>query len=90
MLTPNYHGSFKSDRKLMKKQNKEMGKLTQVMDLLISEQPLPPKYENHPLQGKYKGWWECHIEPDWLLIYRIDNISQRVVFYRTGSHSDLF
>jgi len=90
MLNPSFHGFFKKDRKLMKKRNKKMNELFEVMNLLIKEQPLLPKHENHPLRGNYKGWWECHIEPDWLLIYRVDKINRRVVFYRTGSHSDLF
>jgi mRNA interferase YafQ len=90
MLIPVYNGSFKKDNKLMKKQNKDMNKLIEVMNLLINEQPLLPKHENHPLQGNYKNWWECHIEPDWLLIYRIDKLNQQVIFNRTGSHSDLF
>jgi mRNA interferase YafQ len=90
MLIPNFHGSFKRDRKLMQKRNRDIDKLTEVTALLIDEQPLQPKHENHPLHGKYKGWWECHVEPDWLLIYRIDTTNHRVIFYRTGSHSDLF
>jgi mRNA interferase YafQ len=60
------------------------------MILLINEQLLLPKHENHPLHGKHHGKWECHLEPDWLLIYRIDEEKRRVIFYRTGSHSDLF
>jgi mRNA interferase YafQ len=90
MLTPNYHNSFKKDRKLMIKRNKNMEKLIEVMNMLINEQPLLPKHKNHPLHGNYKDWWECHIEPDWLLVYRIEKVNQCVVFYRTGSHSDLF
>jgi len=90
MLTPKYTGAFKKDRKLMMKRNKNMDELTGVMRLLVNEQPLLPKHENHPLQGNFKGKWECHIEPDWLLVYRIDKATQQVVFYRTGTHSDLF
>jgi len=90
MLNPAFTGSFKKDSKLMKKRNKDKGKLNEVIALLINEQPLLPKHENHPLHGKYQGKWECHIEPDWLLIYRIDDVNRRIVFYRTGSHSDLF
>ena len=90
MLAPNFHGSFKRERKLMKKRNKDMNKLTEVMALLINEQPLLPKHENHPLHGGYAGWWECHVDPDWVLIYRIDKANRKIVFYRTGSHSDLF
>jgi len=90
MLNPTFTGPFKKDRKLMQKRHQEMNKLTDIMALLINEQPLLPKHENHPLHGKYKGKWECHIEPDWTLIYRIDEVNRKVVFYRTGSHADLF
>jgi len=90
MLIPNFHGSFGRDRKLMKKRNKDVNKLTEIMTMLINEQPLLPKHDDHPLHGEFKGWRECHIEPDWLLIYRIDKKNRRIIFYRTGSHSDLF
>ena len=90
MLTPVYYGSFKKDRKLMKKQNKDMNKLTEIMDLLINEKPLLPKHKNHTLHGDYINWWECHVEPDWLLIYRVEKSAEQVIFYRTGTHSDLF
>jgi len=74
----------------MIKQNRDINKLNEVMNLLINENPLPPKHENHPLHGNYKGKWECHIEPDWLLIYRIEKSTNEISFNRTGSHSDLF
>jgi len=90
MLTPIHTGPFKRDYKQATKRSKDMDKLTEVMTLLVNEQPLLPKHENHPLHGKYKGKWECHIEPDWVLIYRIEKAEQKVVFYRTGSHSDLY
>jgi len=90
MLEPTFTGPFKKDRKLMKKRNRDMDKLTKVINLLINEQPLLPKHENHPLHGEYLGKWECHIEPDWVLIYRIDEKEPKIIFYRTGSHSDLY
>ena len=90
MLTPVYYGSFRRDCKHMKKQNKHMNKLAEVMNILINDQPLLPKHENHPLHGNFINWWECHIEPDWLLIYRIEKTRKEVIFYRTGSHSDLY
>ena len=90
MLYAIFTGSFQKDRKLMIKQNKNMNKLNEVMDLLINEQPLLPRHENHPLHGNYKGKWECHIEPDWLLIYRIEKSTNEIIFFRTGSHSDLY
>ena len=85
-----FTGLFKKDRKRMLKRNKDIGKLTEVMALLINEYPLLPKHQNHPLQGEYTGKWECHIESDWLLVYRLDSANRQVVFYRTGTHSDLF
>ena len=90
MLTPVFTGPFKKSRKLMIKRGKDIDKLTEVMGLLINEQPLLPKHENHPLHGKDRGKWECHVEPDWVLVYRIDDDKREVIFYRTGSHSDLF
>ena len=74
----------------MIKRSKNMNELNEVMRLLVNEQPLLPRHKNHPLHGVYKGKWECHIEPDWLLVYRLDKSSQQVIFYRTGTHSDLF
>lgn len=65
-----------------------MEKLKIVSDLLLGEKPLPPKYRNHRLQGEYIGTWECHIEPDWLLVYK--KTSTEIVFVRMGTHSDLF
>jgi mRNA interferase YafQ len=90
MLDYEISGSFKRDLKLMEKRRKDISKLREVMAMLINEQPLLPRHENHPLHGDYKGWWECHLEPDWLLIYRIDKEKRTVVFYHTGSHSDLY
>ena len=81
---------FRKEIKLMEKRRKDIPKIQEVMQMLIQEIPLLPKYENHPLHGNYKGWMECHVEPNWLLIYRIDKKSREVIFYRTGSHSDLF
>ena len=90
MLDYEIAGSFNKDLKLMQKRRKDIPKLREVMRMLIQEEPLLPRHENHLLQGKYKGKWECHVEPDWLLIYNIDGTNRRIIFYRTGSHSDLF
>jgi mRNA interferase YafQ len=91
MLDYDLAGSFKKDLKLMEKRRKDIPALRGVMALIIEEKPLPPELHNHTLRGKkYEGKMECHIEPDWLLVYRIDPAGQRVVFHRTGSHSDLF
>jgi mRNA interferase YafQ len=83
-------GPFKQDRALMKKRGKDMDKLTEVIDLLVNEQPLLPKHEDHPPRGNQRGKRECHVEPDWLLVYRVDKKNREVIFYSTGSHSDLF
>lgn len=67
-----------------------MQNIVTVMLSLESEQPLQPKNKEHLLQGNYAGYLECHIEPDWLLIYRIDKAQKDLYFARTGTHSDLF
>jgi mRNA interferase YafQ len=90
MLTPVRTGKFKKEFDLAEKRRKDMDKLTEVMAMLINEQPLLPRHKNHPLHGDFNGWWECHVEPDWLLIYRIDKGENKVTFDRTGSHSDLY
>ena len=61
-----------------------------VIDLLAKRKPLPPKYKDHALTGDYTGCRECHITPDWLLVYRIDNEEMILILTRTGTHSDLF
>ncbi|MDR0448731.1 MAG: type II toxin-antitoxin system YafQ family toxin [Treponema sp.] len=90
MLKYTFTGPFKKDHKLMKKRNKDMDKLTEVMDLLINELPLPPERKNHPLHGEWEGAWDCHIQGDWLLIYETDDAAGTITFHHTGSHSDLF
>jgi len=90
MLDYEISGPFNKDRKLMQKRHKNIHKLRDVMSMLIQEIPLLPKHEDHPLHGNYEGKRECHVEPDWLLVYRIDKKKRRIIFYRTGSHSDLF
>ncbi|MDR1731666.1 MAG: type II toxin-antitoxin system YafQ family toxin [Synergistaceae bacterium] len=72
------------------KRNYPLQKLLAVMSELENEIPLPPIYKEHSLQGEYAGSLECHIEPDWLLIYQIDDDIREVYFVRTGTHSDLF
>jgi mRNA interferase YafQ len=79
---------FKKELKLMQKRGKDPRKLIEIMRLLEYEISLPEKLRDHRLQGNFKDCRECHIEPDWLLVYRITNDS--VVFERTGTHSDLF
>lgn len=90
MLSANYATQFRKDYKLCKKRGCKMQNLTAVMLDLENEVPLQPKHKEHQLQGDYKGFLECHVEPDWLLIYRIDQSAGEIYFTRTGTHSDLF
>ena len=78
------------DIKKAKKQGKNLEKLKEVLVLLQEQQTLPPKYKDHALTGNYIGTRECHIEPDWLLIYKIDGDKLILTLARIGSHSELF
>ena len=81
---------FKKDYKLALRRGYDMKLLDTVVNTLASGKPLPPKHRDHPLTGNYGGCRECHITPDWLLVYEI--IDRELVLYltRTGTHSDLF
>lgn len=83
-----YTTQFKKDFKRLKRQNKDLDKLKTVIDSLYNGQTLDDKYRDHPLSGNWKGHRDCHIEPDWLLIYRLT--SESLFLERTGSHSELF
>ena len=83
-------GKFKKEFERAEKRHQDIDKLTEVMGLIINEQPLPPERRNHALQGKWEGALECHIQGDWVLVYEIDDAERTVTFHRTGSHSDLF
>lgn len=85
-----YHNSFKKDYKLMKKRGLNLDKLKFVINQLACGNQLEEKYRDHALTGDYKGFRECHIEPDWLLIYQIIDEELVLILSRTGSHSDLF
>lgn len=80
--------SFLKDIKLMRKRGKDLAKVKRVVNLLASGQKLPAQYKDHPLVGTWKGARDCHVEPDWVLIYKIDE--NRLELVRTGTHSDLF
>lgn len=88
MRTVRYTTQFKKDVKLAEKRGYKMDCLYLVMKALENEIVLDAKYKEHPLIGNYQGYLECHIEPDWLLIYKING--QDLYFARTGTHSDLF
>jgi len=74
----------------MKKRGMNLDKLIEVMDMIINEQPLPPERNNHPLHGNWEGSFDCHIQGDWVLIYKLNHEAHNVTFLRTGSHTDLF
>jgi mRNA interferase YafQ len=78
---------FKRDVKRMQRQGRDLEKLKEVLGTLVKEERLPIRYQDHVLVGQYKGTRECHMEPDWLLIYELTEIE--IVLIRTGSHSDL-
>jgi len=88
MYTPVFTTQFEKDVKRCQRRGKDMGKFREVARALIAGQPLDPSHRDHRLLGDYAGRRDCHIEPDWVLIYKVDG--QRLVFERMGAHSDLF
>lgn len=88
MLTPDFTNKFKKDYKRMMKRNADIALIDDVITDLVNEIPLDEKHKDHILVGDYEGCRECHVKPDWLLIYQIGNGT--IVFERTGTHSDLF
>jgi mRNA interferase YafQ len=83
-----YSSQFKKDYKKVKKQNKDIGKLSVVIDKLAAKERLDAKYSDHPLTGSWKGFRDCHVEPDWILIYQ--TTAEALILARTGAHSELF
>lgn len=91
VLQPSYVRQFRKDlKKIEKSGNKDTEKLKTVISLLIAKEQLPAHYKNHSLSGNFKERYECHIEPDWLLIYKFNRKTGEIIFERTGSHSELF
>ena len=83
-------GKFKKSLKLAKKRGLDLKLLDKVITMLQNDVPLEEKYRDHELKGKYQGFKECHIQPDWLLVYKIVNERLILKLIRTGTHSDLF
>ena len=79
---------FEKDVKLCQKRRKDLDKLWKVVETLAEEKDLEPKHKPHLLSGDWSGFWECHVESDWLLIYQLSETTLKLV--RTGTHSDLF
>ena len=82
--------TFRKDLKIVKKRGYDLSLIEFVIDELLKENTLPQKYKDHVLTGNYRGFRECHISPDWLLIYSIDKSKLVLIVSRTGTHSDLF
>lgn len=90
MLTIKYQTAFKRDYKRIVRRGYDTRLLEQVIEMLAEQKPLPEKFRDHDLTGNYKGCRECHILPDWLLVYEVNNDELILYLIRTGSHSDLF
>ena len=85
-----FTNEMKRNVKLMRKRGKDLSKLTKVLDILANGQSLPPKNNDHRLTGSMKDFRECHIEPDWLLVYQIHDDILILTATATGTHADLF
>ena len=85
-----FTNQFKRDLKLAEKQGKDTERLFRVVERLANGETLEPKYRDHDLTGNYKGCRECHIAPDWLLVYEVVEDVLVLMLYRTGSYSELF
>jgi len=82
------HGVFRRDVRRMTRRKKDLRKLEDVVEMLASGTTLPQRCSDHALTGNWRGWRDCHIEPDWLMIYKLTE--EELILARTGSHSDLF
>jgi mRNA interferase YafQ len=89
MLTLHTTNQFRKDEKLARKRGLNVALLKSVIQTLLEEKPLDPKHKDHPLIGNYIGFRECHILPDWLLIYTVDKGRLILTASRTGTHTDL-
>ena len=85
-----YTNRFEKDLKQALKRGKNLDKLFDIIEKLAEDEPLEPKNRVHMLVGEYSGYWECHIEPDWLIVYEKFDDVLVLSMYRTGTHSDLF
>lgn len=91
MYQPIHTKQFNRDVKSIQKSgSKDIEKLKEVIRILIEGEKIDPSYRDHPLKGNFKDRRECHIKPDWLLVYKIVKDEKIIIFERTGSHSDIF
>ena len=89
-LTVRQTAQFKRDLKKARKQGKEMAAMDKAVSLLQNREPLPPKFKDHALTGDWKGYRECHVSPDWLLVYLVEDDILVLTLTRTGSHAEIF
>ena len=80
--------AFERDLRRVNKQGKDLDKLETIVNTLQDREKLPARCRPHPLRGIWAGHWDCHVEPDWLLLYRVTD--EALILVRTGSHADLF
>ena len=80
--------AFERDLRRVQKQGKDLDKLETIVNLLQARESLPARCRPHPLRGNWAGHWDCHVEPDWILLYKVTE--QALILVRTGSHADLF
>ncbi len=90
MYNISYTGTFKKQLLLMKKRGKNLNKINEVIKTLATTGTLPTNYRPHKLKGDYSGYWEAHIEPDWLIVWEISHNELTLILIATGSHADLF
>ncbi len=90
MLNVFFSNQFKRDYKKAVKRHCDTDELFKVIELLKNQQPLPPEKRDHALTGDYSGYRECHVHPDFLLVYKVVDSQLQLYLYRTGTHSDLF
>ena len=90
MRTPFFSKRFKKELEKCRKRGLNMAEIQAVMHKLINDELLEPKHHDHPLTGDYVNCRECHIRPDWLLVYFLNDEENSINFLRTGTHSDLF
>jgi mRNA interferase YafQ len=80
--------AFERDLRRVNRQGKDLDKLETIVNILQAEEKLPARCRPHPLRGIWAGHWDCHVEPDWLLLYKV--AGEALILVRTGSHADLF
>ena len=90
MYLPEFTATFKRELKKSERRGKDMQKVRKVISLLCAGTPLPAEYRDHPLKGRFIGYRECHLEPDWLLMYKKNEGRLLLFLVRTGTHADLF